>query len=82
MVSGQVELIQLEEHQLFTPNRVTKTKKTENYTQFPLFGSKDWKETLHFYLLQRGWGPAQLYICFKSGNYFYQRANIINTFYF
>lgn len=30
MVSGQVELIQLEEHQLFTLNRVTKTKKTEN----------------------------------------------------
>lgn len=30
MVSGQVELIRLEEHQLFTPNRVTKTKKTEN----------------------------------------------------
>lgn len=30
MVSGQVELIQLEEQQLFTPNRMIKTKKTEN----------------------------------------------------
>ena len=30
MVSHRVELIQLEEHQLFTLNRVIKAKKTEN----------------------------------------------------
>ena len=34
------------------------------------------------HLLQRGWVPAQLYICFKSGDYFYQSVNIINKFYF